>query len=92
MGKIFMFKHDKIMLNIIYGEIKMKIIDLRSDTVTKPSSGMLHAMMNAPVGDDVFGEDPTVNLLEQQIAEQSGMAAAVFVTATSSRSTLPLST
>lgn len=56
----------------------MKLIDLRSDTVTKPSAEMLKAMMNASVGDDVFGEDPTVNLLEERIAELSGMAAAVF--------------
>ena len=39
------------------------MIDLRSDTVTKPSKEMLEHMMNAPVGDDVFGEDPTVNEL-----------------------------
>lgn len=56
----------------------MKLIDLRSDTVTKPSAEMLKAMMNASVGDDVFSEDPTVNLLEERIAELSGMAAAVF--------------
>ncbi|PIQ15913.1 MAG: threonine aldolase, partial [Flavobacteriales bacterium CG18_big_fil_WC_8_21_14_2_50_32_9] len=39
-------------------------IDLRSDTVTKPTPGMLEAMMNAKVGDDVFGEDETINQLE----------------------------
>mgnify|MGYP001148364871 CR=1 FL=1 len=43
-------------------------IDLRSDTVTKPSKEMLDAMMQAQVGDDVFREDPTVNQLEQRIA------------------------
>ena len=42
------------------------LIDLRSDTVTKPTSEMLEAMFNAEVGDDVFGEDPTINALEQK--------------------------
>ena len=42
------------------------IIDLRSDTLTKPTSGMLEAMFSAKVGDDVFGEDPTVNALEEK--------------------------
>jgi len=54
------------------------ITDLRSDTVTKPSAGMLEAMFSAPVGDDVFGEDPTVNKLEQMAAEMFGAEAAVF--------------
>ncbi|MBP7781684.1 MAG: low-specificity L-threonine aldolase [Burkholderiales bacterium] len=54
------------------------MIDLRSDTVTKPSRGMLEAMMRAQVGDDVFGEDPTVKALEERLAGMSGMAAAVF--------------
>ena len=44
------------------------IIDLRSDTVTKPNQGMLDAMMSAQVGDDVFSEDPTVNALEERMA------------------------
>ena len=56
----------------------MQVIDLRSDTVTKPSHGMLEAMMRAQVGDDVFGEDPTVKALEERLAGMSGMAAAVF--------------
>ena len=43
----------------------MMIIDFRSDTVTKPTPGMLEAMMKAKVGDDVFGEDPSINELEQ---------------------------
>ena len=55
-----------------------KIIDLRSDTVTRPTQGMLDAMMSAKVGDDVFGEDPTVNRLEQKAAEMFGMEAAIF--------------
>lgn len=54
------------------------IIDLRSDTVTKPSPGMKEAMMNAPVGDDVFKEDPTVNELEVYAATLFGKEAALF--------------
>src|SRR5882672_2956299 len=53
-------------------------IDLRSDTVTKPTPPMLQAMMQAPVGDDVFGEDPTVNELEEKCARLLGMDGAVF--------------
>lgn len=56
----------------------MKIIDLRSDTVTKPSKPMQNAIMNAEVGDDVFGEDPTVQKLEKMISERAGMEAAIF--------------
>lgn len=54
------------------------IVDLRSDTVTKPTKGMLEAMMNAEVGDDVFGEDPSVKALEEKCAEMLGMDAGVF--------------
>jgi threonine aldolase len=54
------------------------IIDLRSDTVTKPSAAMLEAMMNAPVGDDVFAEDPTIIELQGYAAELFGMEAALF--------------
>lgn len=53
-------------------------IDLRSDTVTKPTPQMLQAMMQAPVGDDVFGEDPTVNQLEEKCAKLLGMDGAMF--------------
>ena len=53
-------------------------MDLRSDTFTKPSPAMLEAMMNAQVGDDVFGEDPTVNKLEAYAADLFGMEAALF--------------
>ncbi|MGC8865451.1 MAG: threonine aldolase family protein [Bacteroidales bacterium] len=53
-------------------------IDLRSDTVTRPSEGMLRAMMQARVGDDVFGEDPTVTELEQTLAGMFGMEAGIF--------------
>ena len=54
------------------------MIDFRSDTVTKPSSGMLEAMHHAKVGDDVFGDDPSVNELEKNTAELFGMESAVF--------------
>ena len=53
-------------------------IDLRSDTVTRPSAAMLQEMMEATVGDDVFGDDPTVNALEQKAAAMFGMEAALF--------------
>ena len=53
-------------------------INLISDTVTKPTQGMLQAMMSAQVGDDVFGADPTVNALQQKIADMFGMETALF--------------
>lgn len=56
-----------------------QIVDLRSDTVTKPTSAMRQAMAEAEVGDDVFGEDPTVRRLEERVAEILGKEAAVFV-------------
>jgi threonine aldolase len=56
----------------------MLTIDLRSDTLTQPTAGMRDAMFTAPVGDDVFGEDPTVNALETKIAALFGMEAALF--------------
>ena len=55
------------------------MIDLRSDTVTKPTPEMRRAMLEAEVGDDVYGEDPTVNLLERRAAEIAGKEAALFV-------------
>lgn len=55
------------------------MIDLRSDTVTKPTAAMTAAMFAAPVGDDVYGEDPTVNALEEAVAVRLGKEAAVFV-------------
>jgi threonine aldolase len=55
------------------------IIDLRSDTVTKPTPAMRRAMAEAEVGDDVYGEDPTVNRLEQRAAEIAGKEAALYV-------------
>jgi threonine aldolase len=56
----------------------MKWIDLRSDTVTKPTDSMRKAMLQAEVGDDVYGEDPTVNLLEETTAKTVGMEAGLF--------------
>ncbi len=56
-----------------------EIIDLRSDTITKPTDAMRQAMAQAPVGDDVFAEDPTVNLLQQNVAALLGKPAALFV-------------
>lgn len=56
----------------------MKRIDFRSDTVTQPTAGMMKAMMDAELGDDVFGEDPTVKTLESILAEHTAMEAAVF--------------
>ncbi|MCD9186869.1 MAG: aminotransferase class I/II-fold pyridoxal phosphate-dependent enzyme [Pyrinomonadaceae bacterium] len=55
------------------------MIDLRSDTVTKPTAEMRRAMAEAEVGDDVYGEDPTVNLLQEKAAEVFGKEAALFV-------------
>jgi threonine aldolase len=60
------------------GEI-MDWIDLRSDTVTHPTEAMRQAMASAKVGDDVFGEDPTVNMLQMMAAEKMGKAAGLFV-------------
>lgn len=57
----------------------MREIDLRSDTVTKPTPAMRRAMYRAEVGDDVFGEDPTVNRLEEMAAERMGKEAGLFV-------------
>ena len=56
------------------------MIDLRSDTVTKPSAAMRECMARADVGDDMFGEDPTVGALEEEIARITGKQAALFVT------------
>src|SRR6185369_2217763 len=55
------------------------MIDLRSDTVTRPTPGMRAAMMAAEVGDDVWGDDPTVNRLQAVVAERSGKEAALFL-------------
>ena len=55
------------------------MIDLRSDTVTQPCAGMRAAMLEAPLGDDVYGDDPTVNLLEATLAERAGKASGLFL-------------
>jgi len=54
------------------------MIDLRSDTVTRPSAAMLQAMVSAPLGDDVMGDDPTVIRLQSAVAERAGKAAGLF--------------
>lgn len=55
------------------------VVDLRSDTVTKPTEPMKRAMSAAALGDDVFGEDPTVNVLQSRVAALLGKEAALFV-------------
>ncbi|WP_137817399.1 low-specificity L-threonine aldolase [Pseudomonas sp. 2FG] len=57
----------------------MSVIDLRSDTVTQPTAGMREAMLRAEVGDDVYGEDPTVKRLERHLASRLGFAEGLFV-------------
>jgi threonine aldolase len=57
----------------------MKAIDLRSDTVTRPTAGMWDAMRAAELGDDVYGDDPTVNALQERIARELGFEAALFM-------------
>lgn len=68
----------------------MKIYDLRSDTVTKPGPGMRKAMAEAEVGDDVYGEDPTVNALQDMAAELLGKEAALFVPTGSMGNLIPI--
>jgi threonine aldolase len=58
----------------------MNVVDLRSDTVTRPTPAMREAMARAEVGDDVFGDDPTVNALQERVAARLGKEAALFVT------------
>lgn len=58
----------------------MRTVDLRSDTLTRPTDEMRQVMMTAEVGDDVFGEDPTINRLQETIAEMAGKEAALLVT------------
>ena len=57
----------------------MSVIDLRSDTVTRPTAGMRQAMADAPLGDDVYGEDPSVNRLQLEAARRFGKEAALFM-------------
>ncbi|MGM0368680.1 MAG: beta-eliminating lyase-related protein, partial [Actinomycetota bacterium] len=57
----------------------MEYIDLRSDTVTRPTREMITAMAGADAGDDVYGDDPTVNLLQELAAEKMGKEDSLFV-------------
>ncbi len=57
----------------------MSTVDLRSDTVTRPTAAMREAMLHAEVGDDVYGEDPTVNALQRRLADDLGFEAGLFV-------------
>ncbi|MFL5330979.1 MAG: low-specificity L-threonine aldolase [Gemmataceae bacterium] len=68
------------------------VIDLRSDTVTKPTPGMRAALAAAEVGDDVYGEDPTVNKLEERVASMFGKEAALFVPSGSMSNQLAIKT
>ncbi len=68
----------------------MKLYDLRSDTITKPTEAMRKAMANAEVGDDVYHEDPTVNRLESLAAEMLGKESALFVSSGSMGNLIPL--
>ena len=61
------------------GSLQRMIVDLRSDTVTRPTPEMRKAMADAEVGDDVYGEDPTVNALQEAFAERVGKDAALYV-------------
>src|SRR5690625_542556 len=63
----------------MFEEISRYMMELRRDTVTRPTLGMLEYMMEAEVGDDVFAEDPTTNEFEEKIAEMFGMEAGLFV-------------
>ena len=65
--------------NVVVGGEVDGVVDLRSDTVTRPTAEMRRAMAEAEVGDDVYGEDPTVNRLEARAAEIFGKEAALFV-------------
>lgn len=73
-----MTKNTSDIFLVLLSKIFRMIIDLRSDTVTKPTQAMLEAMMCAEVGDDVFREDKTVNLLEQRVANMFGKSTALF--------------
>jgi threonine aldolase len=73
--------HDaaKLILLADAGECTVEWVDLRSDTVTRPTAAMRAAMLAADVGDDVYGEDPTVNALQQRLAGELGFDAGLFV-------------
>jgi threonine aldolase len=76
--EIWTFRNSKISKFIIEYLAPPMTIDFRSDTVTRPTPGMLEAMMKARTGDDVFGEDPSINELESMAASMFGMEAAIF--------------
>ena len=61
-------------------ESRSDIVDLRSDTVTQPTAAMRQAMLHAEVGDDVYGEDPTVNALQARVAKDLGFEACLLYT------------
>src|SRR3954462_11459473 len=67
----------------------MQLIDLRSDTVTRPTAAMRDAMARAEVGDDVYGEDPTVLRLQERIADLLGTEAALYVPSAAPRPARP---
>jgi threonine aldolase len=69
---------------------KTGFIDLRSDTVTKPTQGMRKAMYDAEVGDDVYGEDPSINALQEMSAQRTGKEAALFVSSGSMGNLIPI--
>lgn len=73
------FKIQNLRLTAQYSLLMTKKIDLRSDTLTKPTEAMLQAMMRAPVGDDVFEEDPSVNAFQEKMANMFGFQAGLFV-------------
>ncbi|XP_076234545.1 uncharacterized protein LOC143179280 isoform X3 [Calliopsis andreniformis] len=75
-----MYQTENSFANAIYNNENVIVVDLRSDTLTKPTKRMREAMFNAEVGDDVYGEDPTVKKLEEKAAEMVGKEAAIFVT------------
>jgi len=66
------------------------MIDLRSDTVSKPSEAMRAQMSAAPLGDDVFGDDPTVNALEAKVAKLAGKESALFLPSGTQRNLVAL--
>src|SRR4029079_17347488 len=68
----------RVILATAEGKQMSAAVDLRSDTVTRPSAGMRRAMAQAELGDDVFGDDPTVNRLQAKAAEMFGFEAALF--------------
>ncbi len=68
----------------------MKTYDLRSDTITKPTEGMRKAMYEAEVGDDVYGEDPTINKLQDTAAEITGKEAAIFISSGTMGNLIPI--